>query len=707
MKFDKNPNHHEKPKVLLLFCPIWETTTPYASLAYLAQAIDKYADVTISDLNIEMQDYLLSDRHAASVHLHINKSHNNFVLRQKESLLYHIVAGRLDEAKAALRSSKTIPDERANARRLLHYGRHLSSLPYYPAYFDDRNYFFDDSKQLPNIEILAKNIENRKTNLFLDLFCKHFTSLYSQQAYDVVGASLTSVGQIVPTFSILKKIRSHQPKAKILLGGAILPYLYDSGAIHDSLFDFIDYFVIGPGEDVLNDCCSRKYPEKRIVTIKENNRKKIHNIFKPTFRHHPRRLYLSSTFILPYIATRQCYWNKCAFCSLTQSRTNIGPKRPDEIASEIDELICEHGTHYVSFNDSAISVPMFRKLCNAITENGVQFYWTCLLRFEPEFQYEDFLNAHANGCRLIQFGMESGSQRLLNQMRKGVKLQDIENILYWCNKAGIFVNCFIFYGFPTENRDDCQQTMNFLEKNSGFINNLAYGPYRLERLSKVYRSPSEFNIKTVNTEHLELLPFVRYALQDHTKMDGVDAFELSFNQKFCNAPFLGKYLDNAEEFPAFFELLCNDVSAVKMKSQKKARVTKCCKEILFQCPDFRFVLAPGEIEMHDIPNGNRSIGVKNAWLVRKIGLPIMQQINSTYAAMLRLLLETPLIWHFSRALHKYTKQFMVPENLAQRDLRMMLFDLYNQGLLQNIQPIEPHTDSVTKPSWDQWKVKQI
>lgn len=372
------------------------------------------------------------------------------------------------------------------------------------------------------------------------------------------------------------------------------------------------------------------------------------------------------------------------FCSLTQSRTSSPPKKAVAIAREIRELVIQEKTRYVSFNDSAISVQRFRELCSAIKKSDIRYYWSCLLRFEGGFEYEDFKNAYESGCRLIQFGLESGSQRLLNQLRKGVSLKNIETILEWCNLSGIFVNCFIFYRFPTETEMDCDQTLAFLQKNMRVINNLAYGPFRLERLSRVYRSPADFNIASIDTNKLELVPFAQYRVKDSTK-ENDDYFIVNFNHKFSFAPFLGQYLDNADEFPAFFELLCRNVHDVKKKSRERARSTKNCKDILFNCSDFKFSLAASEIEIHPIPCDEN---IRNAWMLRKSGFPMLRRINSTYATTLKLLSQSPFGGRFSRVLSMYTGRFHIPDTLAQRDLRMMFLDLYDQGVLWNIESVK-------------------
>ena len=75
----------------------------------------------------------------------------------------------------------------------------------------------------------------------------------------------------------------------------------------------------------------------------------------------------------------------------------------------------------------------------------------------------------AAGCNHVTFGIESGSQRVLNLMNKRYLITDANNVLKNMHEAGIMVTCNFMFGFPGETEEDFKQTLNFIELNKNYI----------------------------------------------------------------------------------------------------------------------------------------------------------------------------------------------------------------------------------------------
>ena len=95
---------------------------------------------------------------------------------------------------------------------------------------------------------------------------------------------------------------------------------------------------------------------------------------------------------------------------------------------------------------------------------------------------------------MLVFGLESGSQRVLDRMHKGICVQDASRILHDCAAAGIFNVVMVFVGFPGETVQDAQATARFLEEHASVIGAWGVGSFSLLRGSPAFVSPEAFEI---------------------------------------------------------------------------------------------------------------------------------------------------------------------------------------------------------------------
>ena len=219
---------------------------------------------------------------------------------------------------------------------------------------------------------------NRSINIFLDVFCCQFEQQFRNSYYDLIGASISSTGQIIPNLSILRRLKEIDPKAKIAIGGPLMPYLESSKALDDELFAFIDHLVIGDGKiAIIRLLANEALPSKfntNTLSIRPDEQTLLDTIV-PTFDYHPHHLYLSNTFVIPYLIRRRCYWNKCAFCSLSRGPSHIQPKKVTQAVNDIVSLMSKHKTSYVMFNDDCLPVETFKALTAEIHKRSFAFWF--------------------------------------------------------------------------------------------------------------------------------------------------------------------------------------------------------------------------------------------------------------------------------------------------------------------------------------------
>nr|WP_187142799.1 radical SAM protein [Acetivibrio ethanolgignens] len=94
--------------------------------------------------------------------------------------------------------------------------------------------------------------------------------------------------------------------------------------------------------------------------------------------------------------------------------------------------------------------------------------WSCGIRVD-RVSLELLKLLHKAGCVKVNFGVESGSQRILNESMKGISLDQIRNAVKWAQEAGIYNSCSIIIGHPGDTADTVEETLKFAEEllNSG------------------------------------------------------------------------------------------------------------------------------------------------------------------------------------------------------------------------------------------------
>ncbi|GAG80072.1 unnamed protein product, partial [marine sediment metagenome] len=122
----------------------------------------------------------------------------------------------------------------------------------------------------------------------------------------------------------------------------------------------------------------------------------------------------------------------------------------------------------------------------------------------PEMSYEVIKKMKLAGCEHIIFGIESGSQRVLDLMKKHYRVEDADRIIRWMHKVGIIVTCNFMFGFPGETEEDFELTLDFIKRNAEYLDRVY--PSRtycaLEEFSYLNTHLEEFGIKPNPPNHL-------------------------------------------------------------------------------------------------------------------------------------------------------------------------------------------------------------
>lgn len=167
------------------------------------------------------------------------------------------------------------------------------------------------------------------------------------------------------------------------------------------------------------------------------------------------------------ISSRGCPFD-CGFCS---AKAVVGRNpRYRSISNVIDEIITVRDEYRISnlfFWDDTFTVNRKRtiELSRAMRELGI--LWSCTTRVNT-IDYDLLREMKKGGCFSIDYGVESGSERMLTKINKNITKTQIEQAISCSIKAGIIPNIFLMTGFPDETEDNIRETIEFANNTKAF-----------------------------------------------------------------------------------------------------------------------------------------------------------------------------------------------------------------------------------------------
>lgn len=200
-------------------------------------------------------------------------------------------------------------------------------------------------------------------------------------------------------------------------------------------------------------------------------------------------------------AARGCHY-RCHFCLLKMYGKGYRRKAPEQVVREVTYLVQEAGAktgYFIDLEFTAVRDDVW-DLCERLASAKLPFEWACQTRADyvdgPLLQ----LMKRA-GCRLIHFGVESGSARVLATTNKRITLEQIEQGIAETKQAGIDQLCFFMFGFPGETVEDMEATIAFAKRlNPTYASFHAVTPYLGTKLYEM-SGASELFPEVLSKEH--------------------------------------------------------------------------------------------------------------------------------------------------------------------------------------------------------------
>jgi radical SAM superfamily enzyme YgiQ (UPF0313 family) len=295
---------------------------------------------------------------------------------------------------------------------------------------------------------------------------------------------------------IAHKLKARDQKSLIILGGI---HATTESKNLDSVFDRV---IIGEGElstlNLLKDfekgISKKYYTSPRIEDLDSLPFPARHLLpFDSVFN---TNLCIKGNLATTLIASRGCPYN-CSFCaSKAMWGRKVHVRSPDNVISEIKEIIEGYNVYYFRFQDDTIS---FNKnwlfeLCKKM--EPLNIHWRANTRVNHS--QKDVLEAmYKAGCYEIDYGIESISENVLKINNKQVKVEDMYTAIKNAKEVGLKVRLFFMIGLPGEGGNVSESIIKFIEETvPDGVDVSTFVPFPG---CDIYVNPSKYNIKILNT----------------------------------------------------------------------------------------------------------------------------------------------------------------------------------------------------------------
>ena len=521
-------------KTALVFPPQWYPSQPYLALPTLKAYLEtKGHEVDQFDFNVESYDLFLSRNYLEhcvdKIQSRLIKPVKSYEDREAEPVHRQIledtsyletILSEINDAKQVLRDEERFFqfDEYKNAYTTLKVAMQLISYAHYPSKIDLDSFFMKGNPE-ENLQGILEATQDSIKNPFLELYKNNLLKKVDLDRYGLVGIAIIHAGQVIPGLTLARILRTHYPHLHITIGGSVFArhqdILQDKKALFEEMFHSI---VLFEGEHPLDQLLKQLKDKQPLDTVPNliyiKNGEVVRNASSkalpydqlacPNFDDLPLNKYLMPYPVLPYMASRGCYWGKCTFCTHSFIYDSHYRKENEErVAEELDYLGKKYKTKFFTFSDEAISPNAFDRMSKAILSQGVEMRALGMLKFESDSveTVELFENMYRAGFLMLFFGLESANDRILSIIEKGCDQATEKRVLGNSSLAGIWNHLYLFFGFPTEEKHEAQETIDFTvqhgELGDGTIHSIGQSIFSLEKDSAIYHNPAKFQIDKI------------------------------------------------------------------------------------------------------------------------------------------------------------------------------------------------------------------
>lgn len=299
---------------------------------------------------------------------------------------------------------------------------------------------------------------------------------------DIVGTT-ASTPIYAPARMILDKTKEFDPNIITLFGGFHITALPERTMKETKS---ADYGIIGEAEETFKELLDKIENKKDVSNVKGIAYRKDGKVII-----NPRREPIKDLRTLPrparhLLKTYKYIWSvpgrglvpvtsimtqrgcpfKCIFCGVdTMFPGKTRYREMDDIMDEIENVVKGYGIKHIMFCDDTLTLnkPKVMEMCDEIKKRGLKFTFEGYTRANT-IDKEMLARLKEVGLVRLSFGVESGNQRILDAIKKGITLEELKRAYAWCHELGIETRCSLMIGHPFETKKTIKQTIDFVNK---------------------------------------------------------------------------------------------------------------------------------------------------------------------------------------------------------------------------------------------------
>ena len=302
---------------------------------------------------------------------------------------------------------------------------------------------------------------------------------------DVIGVTFTTENRFVG-FDTIRAAKSAVPDALVIAGGPHVSSAADDALVH---LPELDIVIRGEGEEALLQLVRRIEAGKDMEAVPGISYRSDGRIACNPRPEHIRdldRLPFPARHLMPMdryrytadvpgvgklkalniMASRGCPFD-CSFCASPRMwGRRYRARSPENVLAEVDELVNKYGAKALWVFDDTFTVERSRTIaiCEGLLDRFPGIKWFCEIRVDT-VDRELLAYMQKAGCFCVAFGVESGSQRIIDQsIGKRIRIEQVRQVIAWCRELGLQYNPFMILSHPGETEEDANETMRFIRE---------------------------------------------------------------------------------------------------------------------------------------------------------------------------------------------------------------------------------------------------
>ncbi len=307
---------------------------------------------------------------------------------------------------------------------------------------------------------------------------KDIERIIKDKSPDILGIT-TMTFTLIDALEVARITKGINEKIKVVLGGPHV-HIFPEETIRKKE---VDYIVLGEGEasfkELIENIVDKEalYRVKGIV-FKDNGRivntglrdliRDLDEIPFPARDLTPYQKYYYLPLTKGRIATTMITSRGCPYRCLFCDRPHLGKIfRARSAKNVVDEMqACkEIGIDEIIIYDDTFNVNRERvlEICDEIIKRGLRISWSIRARVDI-IDKEMVIKMEKAGCARIHYGVEAGTQKILNVLKKDITLEEVEKAFKLTRGVGIQTLAYFMIGAPEEKREDIIQTIRFAKR---------------------------------------------------------------------------------------------------------------------------------------------------------------------------------------------------------------------------------------------------